>query len=91
MTHQPQMKPEFLVKDETELRSLFPDTHTLAVDKCQNNLDKHAREFIRRSPFLCIGTQSPDGRADVSPCGDPCGSMARRRSPAIRICWRCWR
>lgn len=73
MVHKSHLKPEYLIKTEDDLRSLFPATHTLALVKCQDHLDKHAREFIRRSPFLCIGTQSPDGMADVSPRGDPCG------------------
>lgn len=67
------LKPEFLVKDEAELRALFPATHGLAVTKCLNHIDKHAMDFVARSPFLCIGTQSPNGLADVSPRGDPCG------------------
>ena len=67
------LKPDYLVKDEAALRSLFPATHALAITKFQTRLDKHAREFVARSPFLAIGTQSPDGRADVSPRGDPCG------------------
>lgn len=73
MAKETQLKSEFLVKDEEELRSLFPQTHLLAVKKCQNRLDKHAMDFVARSPFICIGTQSPDGLADVSPRGDPCG------------------
>lgn len=73
MAHEIQLKSEFLVKDEEGLRSLFPQTHSLAVKKCQNRLDKHAMDFVARSPFICIGTQSPDGLADVSPRGDPCG------------------
>jgi uncharacterized protein len=68
-----QLKPEFLVKDEEDLRSLFPTSHSIAIEKCQDRLDKHARDFVARSPFLCIGTQSPNGSADVSPRGDPCG------------------
>lgn len=68
-----QLKPEFLIKDEAELRSLFPATHPIAVTKCLTHLDKHVRDFVARSPFLCIGTQSSDGTADVSPRGDPCG------------------
>ena len=67
------LKPEFLVRDEAELRSLFPATHDLATKKSRPRLDKHAIDFIARSPFVCIGTQSADGRADVSPRGDPCG------------------
>ena len=73
MQNEAQLKPEFLVKDEEDLRSLFPATHPIAMKKCQTRLDKHAIDFIARSPFLCIGTQSPDGLADVSPRGDPCG------------------
>ncbi|MEO8243046.1 MAG: pyridoxamine 5'-phosphate oxidase family protein [bacterium] len=68
-----QLRPEFLVKSVEELRSLFPPTHALAVAKCQNRLDKNAMDFVARSPFLCIGTQSPGGLADVSPRGDPRG------------------
>jgi uncharacterized protein len=73
MTTETQLKPEFLVTDVEGLRALFPATHPVAVAKCQDHLDKHARDFVARSPFLCIGTQSPEGAADVSPRGDPCG------------------
>lgn len=68
-----ELKREFLIKDEAELRSLFPATHALAAAKCLKRLDKHAIDFIARSPFLCIGTQTLNGTADVSPRGDPCG------------------
>ena len=66
-------QPEHIVADEAALRSLYPATHTLAAQKSLPHLDPHAREFIRRSPFLTIGTQNRDGRADVSPRGDPAG------------------
>ena len=73
MTFEPQVNPEFLVRDLDELRSLFPATHPVAIQKCLDRLDSHARDFMARAPFLCIGTQSPEGLADVSPRGDPCG------------------
>ena len=73
MTTDSQIKPEFLIKDINELRSLFPATHPVAIQKCLDHLDSHARNFLSRAPFLCIGTQSPEGLADVSPRGDPCG------------------
>ena len=73
MTNKTHLNPEFLVRDEAELRSLFPPTNPIAVDKCQDRLDRHAVDFVARAPFLCIGTQSPDGSADVSPRGDPRG------------------
>lgn len=68
-----ELKSEFLVTSDQELRALFPATHALAAAKCLAHLDKHCRDFIARSPFLCIGTQTPEGAADVSPRGDPRG------------------
>jgi uncharacterized protein len=65
--------PEFTIADEQSLRSLFPATHALAIQKFQASLGTHAQAFIKRSPFLCIGTQNLDGKADVSPRGDPPG------------------
>jgi uncharacterized protein len=73
MTTQTHLNSEFLVATVSQLQALFPPTHALAIAKSLNRLDPHAREFIARSPFLCIGTQSADGRADVSPRGDPAG------------------
>ena len=66
-------KPEFVIADESTLRSLFGATHELAILKCRKALDEHSQAFIKRSPFLCIGTQNADGKADVSPRGDPAG------------------
>ncbi|NZD60156.1 pyridoxamine 5'-phosphate oxidase family protein [Rhizobium sp. WYCCWR 11290] len=67
------VNPDFAITDEQSLRSLFDATHALAIQKCQDTLSTHAQAFIRRSPFLCIGTQNLDGKADVSPRGDPVG------------------
>ena len=36
-------------------------------------LDKHARHFLSLSPVLFISTVGVDGRADISPRGDPAG------------------
>jgi PPOX class probable FMN-dependent enzyme len=69
----PWAEPEFVITSEQALRSLFPAQTPLAIHKVQSVLDRHAEAFIRRAPFLCIGTQNPDGRADVSPRGDPVG------------------
>lgn len=65
--------PRFTITSETELRNQYADTHALAVTKCLPQLDKHCREFISRSPFLCLSTQHANGTADVSPRGDPPG------------------
>ena len=63
----------FTITSETDLRSFYADTHELAIKKCLPELDRHCRDFIARSPFLCLSTQHADGSADVSPRGDPPG------------------
>jgi hypothetical protein len=45
----------------------------LAAGKTLRRIDKYARTYIERSPFLCIGTADENGNADVSPRGDPPG------------------
>ena len=63
----------YVVTTEDDLRALYPGISPLAKSKCIDALDEHAVEFIKRSPFVCLGTQGRDGRADVSPRGDPAG------------------
>ncbi|MDP3526057.1 MAG: pyridoxamine 5'-phosphate oxidase family protein [Hoeflea sp.] len=67
------INPDFAITDEQTLRTLYQPTHPLAAIKSLGELDSHAQDFVRRSPFLCIGTQSAEGKADVSPRGDPAG------------------
>ena len=67
---------DHIIKDEQALRALHNPITPLALQKCQDFLDAHARNFIRRSPFVCIGTQNADGKADVSPRGDPAGFLS---------------
>ncbi|RSM70946.1 pyridoxamine 5'-phosphate oxidase [Amycolatopsis sp. WAC 01375] len=38
-------------------------------------LDQHARTLIEHSPFYLLATASADGTCDVSPRGDPAGSV----------------
>ena len=71
MTAPPDDSP-YWITDLAALRAGFAPTHELALKKSLDHLDSHARAFIARSPFLCIGTQGPQG-ADVSPRGDPRG------------------
>src|SRR5688572_15581418 len=68
-----EVKPEFVVAAEASLRSMYSAQTALAVHKVRGVLDAYAQAFIRRSPFLCIGTQDLAGKADVSPRGDPAG------------------
>ena len=61
------------IESELSLRENFPPTMELAKSKQMSRLDKHSRNFISKSPFLCISTSNSLGKADVSPRGDPPG------------------
>ena len=58
------------ITSRDQLRSLFGETHDVAVRKELKAIDAHARRFIERSPFVFIGSQDASGNADVSPKGD---------------------
>ena len=61
------------VPGEAALRDIFGQPGDGAVRKQLAQLDNHCRRFIELSPFLCIGTADKNGKADVSPRGDPAG------------------
>ena len=79
------MDSKFTVTDERALRSLYEPTHPIATQKSHTSLSVYAQEFIRRSPFLCIGTQSAVGNGDVSPRGDPPGFVTVIDSTTLAI------
>ncbi|MDA0230838.1 MAG: pyridoxamine 5'-phosphate oxidase family protein [Proteobacteria bacterium] len=62
-----------VVASEDELRGSYGEPMDIALMKQLRKLDAHCKDFISRSPFLCIGTSAADGKADVSPRGDPPG------------------
>jgi PPOX class probable FMN-dependent enzyme len=65
--------PDFIIRSRDEVQQIVGATYELAIQKFQRKLGKHAKEFIRRSPFVCIGSQGVASGADVSPLGDPTG------------------
>ena len=66
-------KTDAVVASENELRGNYGEPMDIALMKQLGKLDAHCKNFISRSPFLCIGTSAADGKADVSPRGDPPG------------------
>lgn len=79
------LNPDHVIRDEESLRGLFHSVGPLAALKSMPALDKHAQEFIRRAPFLCLGTQGIEGKADVSPRGDPVGFVRILDSRTLAI------
>jgi PPOX class probable FMN-dependent enzyme len=61
------------ITGQTDLRDLIGPAMPISATKEMPKLDAHCRRFIELSPFLCLGTMSAAGKADVSPRGDPPG------------------
>jgi len=62
-----------VITNETELREILGSPSPLVAAKIADRLNPLTRQFIERSPFLCVATAGPDGGLDVSPRGDPAG------------------
>ncbi len=62
-----------MIESEPELRDVIGSPSALVAGKVAGRLNDLTRQFIERSPFLCIATARPDGGLDVSPRGDPAG------------------
>lgn len=62
-----------VISDEAELRAVIGDPAETVLLKLYDRLNELTRQFIERSPFVCVATADPDGGLDVSPRGDPAG------------------
>ena len=61
------------IRDEAQLRAIIGEPSELVVSKIADRLNPLTRQFLERSPFVCVATARPDGGVDVSPRGDPAG------------------
>lgn len=59
------------ITDEAELRAIIGSPSELVVSKISDRLNELTRQFIERSPFVCVATKLPGGGIDVSPRGGP--------------------
>ena len=66
-------RPADTIDNEGALRGHYRTPGEVAAKKVLSRLDKHCRQFISLSPFLCIASAGADGSADVSPRGDAPG------------------
>lgn len=62
-----------LITEKTELRGIIGDPLPLAAEKEMPRLDEHCRRFIGLATIVFVSSVGADGRADVSPRGDPPG------------------
>jgi uncharacterized protein len=61
------------ITDPDELRAIVGEPKDVVVAKLSDRINVLTREFIARSPFVCIATAAAGGGLDVSPRGDPAG------------------
>jgi hypothetical protein len=59
------------ITDESELRGILGAPSDVVRSKISDRLNGLTRQFVERSPFVCVATKLPDGGIDVSPRGDP--------------------
>ncbi|MFC5754273.1 pyridoxamine 5'-phosphate oxidase family protein [Actinomadura rugatobispora] len=63
------------VRTEAELREIVAEPSQVIWDKDIARIDEHARTIIAHSPFVLLATSNAEGACDVSPRGDPAGSV----------------
>jgi uncharacterized protein len=61
------------IRDEATLREVIGAPSEVVLTKISDRLNALTRQFVERSPFVCVATARPDGGLDVSPRGDPAG------------------
>ncbi len=62
-----------MITDEAGLRAVIGEPTPLVAGKIAARLNHLTRQFVERSPFVCVATARPDGGLDISPRGDPSG------------------
>ena len=66
---------EQVVRSEEELREIVGVPLPRVAAKVRDRLHEMDRAFLAAAPLWFVGTSSPDGRCEVSPKGDPAGSV----------------
>jgi PPOX class probable FMN-dependent enzyme len=61
------------ITNDADLRAIIGSPNDVVVSKISDRLNDLTRQFIERSPFVCVATKMPNGGIDVSPRGDPAG------------------
>jgi PPOX class probable FMN-dependent enzyme len=62
-----------VITNEAQLRELIGSPAAQACVKISDRLNALTRQFIERSPFVCVATSDASANCDLSPRGDPAG------------------
>lgn len=63
------------LRSEAELREFVDEPARAVAEKAIDHVDAESARFIAASPFFLLATTAADGSCDVSPRGDPPGSV----------------
>jgi uncharacterized protein len=63
------------LRTEAELREFVDEPAQAIAEKAIDHVDAESARFIAASPFFLLATTAADGSCDVSPRGDPPGSV----------------
>lgn len=61
------------LENEEQLRAIIGFPSEIVQSKISDRLNGLTRQWVERSPFLCLATRDATGRCDVSPRGDAAG------------------
>jgi uncharacterized protein len=64
-----------VLRTEADLREFVGEPTKLVVKKVIDHIDAESRRFLEASPLFLLATSAEDGTCDVSPRGDPPGSV----------------
>ena len=76
---------DYRVTTIEQLRGLIGEPYPIVKHKLWSALDEMAIDFIKRSPFLVLGTADADGNLDVSPKGDSPGFVAVENETTLLV------
>jgi PPOX class probable FMN-dependent enzyme len=61
------------IETEAQLRELIGTPADVVCSKITDRLNPLTRQYVDRSPLVCVATSDASGRCDLSPRGDPAG------------------
>jgi hypothetical protein len=76
---------DYRITSAEQLRGLIGQPYPIVMHKLLSTLDDTAIDFIKRAPFLLLGTADADGNLDVSPKGDGAGFVAVENAATLLI------
>jgi PPOX class probable FMN-dependent enzyme len=65
-----------MIETGEELRAFYGAPSTLGAKKDMHHIDRHARAFIERSPFVVVSSSDGEGWPEASPRGDAPGFVS---------------